>query len=64
MALLEQDIDQRVAGLVPCGDFLVLVGHGHAAALAAPAHLVAGLLELGHVDGLLVGARRQQRGLV
>ena len=53
-----------MAGLVPGGDFLVLVGHGHAAALAAPAHLVAGFLELGHADGFLVGASGQQRGLV
>ena len=64
VTLVEQHVDDRVAGLVPGGDFFVLVGHREAAAFAAPAYLVAGLLQLSHADGFFVRTGRQQRRLV
>ncbi len=49
---------------MPGGDFFVLVSHREAAAFAAPAHLVAGLLQFSHADGFFVPTSRQQRCLV
>ena len=62
--VLEHDVDQGVAGLVPGGELLILIGHGHAAAFAAPTNLVAGLFQFGHADGLLAGAGGEQRGFI
>src|SRR5258705_680804 len=53
-----------MTGFVPGGELLILVRHGHAAALPSPANLVAGFFELRHGDGLLVGSSGQQSGLV
>ena len=61
---VEHHVDQRMAGFVPGGKFLILIGHRQAAAFAAPAHLVARFFEFGHADGLLVGPGGQQRGFV
>ena len=58
IGVLEQDADQRMAGFVPGGAFLVLFGHGHAAALAAHADFDAGFLQFGRADGFLVHAAR------
>ncbi len=60
----QQDVEERVAGLVVGGRLLFLLGHGHAAALAAPAHLVAGFLELGLRDFVLVALGGEERGFV
>ena len=54
----------RVAGLVVGGGELLLLGHGHRAALGAHHDLVLGVLELGLRDEALVAARGQQGRLV
>ena len=64
MGVFEQDVDERVACLVPGGVAFLFVGHGEAAALAAPADLVARFLEFFHRHGLLVLAGGEQGGLV
>ncbi len=60
----EQHEEDGVAGLVIGGLLLVLLGNGEAAAFLAPAHLVAGFLELGEGDGLEPLARGEEGGLV
>ena len=61
----QDHVEEGVAGLVPGGGGLFLVVHGQAAALAAPADLVAGLFEFSSsVDGLEAAAGGEQGGFV
>ena len=55
--------DDRVAGLVIRDDLALLLTH-HALFLEAGDEAIDGFVEVRHVDGGLVLARRQQRGLV
>ena len=64
MSVLEDHVDQRMAGFVPGSALFVFVGHGQAAALAAPANFVAGFFQFGHGDGLLARPGSEQRGFV
>ena len=56
--------DQGVTRLVDRGGALLLVGDDHRAALGAHQHLVLGLLEVDHVDLVLVATRGDERRLV
>src|SRR5688572_622307 len=62
-AVIEHTLHDRVAGLVPGNKALFGIVH-HAAAFAAPQDLVARLIDVGHLDLLLVAASGQQRGFV
>ena len=54
----------RVAGLVVGDGLLLAVGERHRLAPGAHEHAVARHLEVVHVDLLVAGAHREQRGLV
>jgi hypothetical protein len=56
--------DQRVARLVEGRDLLLLLGEHHRLALDAHQHLVLGVLEVLHLDGLLAAAGGDQGCLV
>src|SRR5256885_364327 len=64
MGVVEHHVHQRVSGFMPCGKLLILIGHGHAPALAAPAHFVARLFQLCHADRLLVSTGGQEGGFI
>src|SRR6266850_1197958 len=54
--VFEHHVDQGMASFVPGGEFLIFIGHRHAAAFAAPTHFVARFLEFGHTDRFLARA--------
>src|SRR5664280_1167630 len=56
--------DERVAALVIRGDTLLLFRHDHGLPLGAHEDLVLGVVEVDHVDFLLVDAGGRERGLV
>ena len=64
VGVFELGLDDRVAGLVIGGGDPVLLLDLVASTGAAPTDLVPGFLEIGHLDEVLVGHRRDDRGFV
>ena len=64
MRVLKHHVHKRMSRLVPCGAFLFLVGHRKAAAFAAPANLVARLLQFLHADGFFIQSGGEQGGFI
>ena len=56
--------NECMAGLMPSGIPLIFIRHGHTAALASPTDFNASFFQLGHGDGLFIGASREQSGFV
>ena len=56
--------DHGMTGFVIGGQFLLVLGHNHRAALCPHHHLVLGILEIVHHDKATVRARGHQRGFV
>ena len=56
--------DQNMSGLMVGGDLFLLLGNDHRAPFGPHHHLVLGGLQIVHVDLVLVGTGRQQRGLI
>ena len=63
VAVVHHRADERVARLVVGHDLLVLIVHDPPA-FAAELHLLPRILDVMHVDALLVAARGQKRGLI
>jgi hypothetical protein len=63
VTVIEDGLHERVPGLVVGRQLLLLVVH-QAAAFAAELHLLARIIDVDHLDLLLVAAGGEQRGLV
>ena len=62
--VFEENIENRMSGLVPSGGYFFPFAHGHAAALFAPAHLVSCFLKFPHADGFQSFSSGEESGFI